>query len=256
MATHTVHLAVIGGSGFNSFDALEDAQTAVRDTPFGEAAPVTVGRLEGVKLAFMPRHGPGHKVPPHRINYRANIWALHELKAARVLAINAVGGIRADMAPGCLVCPDQIVDYTWGRDHTFFDDCGEQVNYTDFEHPYSPEWRQRLLDLARERNLQIIPNGVYGCTQGPRLETAAEIRRLRNDGCDLVGMTGMPEAILARELGLPYAALGLVVNWAAGLDSVPLSLDSVYSQLAVGVEDAKKLIGMVLSSLATQNARI
>lgn len=248
-----IKLAVIGGSGFDSYAELECVETIHLETPYGPAAPITIGQLAGERLLFMPRHGPEHRVAPHLINYRANIWALHEQGVERTLAINAVGGIRDDMRPGSLVLPNQIVDYTHGREHSYFTGGDAGVMHAEFADPYDEEWRavllQVLLQVARANEFAIIGDGVHACTQGPRLETAAEIRRLRNDGCDLVGMTGMPEAVLARELGMRYAALGVVVNWAAGLSSKPITLETVFQQLHVSMQDVKRFIAMLLPTL-------
>jgi 5'-methylthioadenosine phosphorylase len=165
---------------------------------------------------FLARHGYGHTIAPHEVNYRANLWALRAEKVDAVVSVASVGSIRRDLGPGAIVIPDQIVDYTWGRPGTFFEGAGAQVTHIDFTHPYSAGLRSRLLAAARAAGETAVDGAVYATTQGPRLETAAEINRLERDGADLVGMTGMPEAALARELGLEYAALAVVANYAAG----------------------------------------
>lgn len=209
--------AIIGGTGLNHLAQLEMVRREVMRTPYGEpSGPLSFGRLAGHDVVFLARHGYGHTIPPHRINYRANMWALRDAKVEGVLAVASVGGIRADLDPGALVAPDQIIDYTHSRDHTFFDGTGA-VTHIDFTHPYSGPVRDRLMAAAEAAGEKVHDGAVYGCTQGPRLETAAEIARMKQDGCDLVGMTGMPEAALARELHLPYACLAVVVNHAAGL---------------------------------------
>lgn len=210
-------LGIIGGSGFNQLASLDVSHREVVRTPYGEpSGPVTLGRIAGRQVAFIARHGHGHTIPPHRVNYRANIFALHSLGAKEVVSVASVGGIRADMAPGVLVAPHQIIDYTWGRETTFHDGGNGVVLHIDFTEPYDPSLRARLLATARRIDEAMIDGAVYAATQGPRLETAAEVTRLQRDGADIVGMTGMPEASLAREMQLPYAAICVVANWAAG----------------------------------------
>ncbi len=209
--------AIIGGSGLAKLADLTDVRREVIRTPYGDpSGPLTWGRLDGIDVLFLARHGYGHTIGPHEINYRANIWALKEAGADAIMAVATVGGIRADFGPGTLVVPDQILDYTWGRRHTYFEGPDEPVIHVDFTEPYDDALRQKLVLAASRRALAVAVGGTYGCTQGPRLETLAEIRRMERDGCDLVGMTGMPEASLARELDLPYAMLAVVVNHAAG----------------------------------------
>ena len=211
-----IALAVIGGTGVYRLAALEDEEARHIDTPYGApSGPLRIGRLGEVRIAFLARHGEGHALPPHKVNYRANLFALRQAGARRVLALNTVGGITDAYGPRVLACPDQLIDYTWGRESTFWDGEGEAL-HVDFGHPYSPMFRHKLLAAARVTGVRVVDGGCYGATQGPRLETKAEIARLRRDGCDLVGMTGMPEAGLARELGLDYACLAIVANWAAG----------------------------------------
>lgn len=210
-------LAIIGGSGMAQLSCLEISRREVIITPYGEpSGPLTFGKIHGQDIVFLARHGHGHTIPPHAVNYRANLWALHSLKPARVVAVAAVGGIREDLKPGMMVVPDQIIDYTYGRQFTFFEDTEQSVNHIDFTHPYSQTTRAFLLEAANQANETIIDGGVYAATQGPRLETAAEINRLERDGTDMVGMTGMPEASLARELELEYATIAVVANYAAG----------------------------------------
>lgn len=236
-------LAIIGGSGLNQFPELEIVSEKKVHTPYGDcSAPLTLARSHDQHLVFLPRHGQGHKLPPHQINYRANMWALKDIGVTRVLAVNAVGGINPAMGPGMFVVPHQIIDYTYGREQSYNFLTDGYINHIDFTHPYSHTMRQQLIASLLAANLQFQERGVYACTQGPRLETAAEVLRLRRDGCDLVGMTAMPEATLARELGLEYAALCLVVNWAAGLDSNELSMDDILKTLAAGMDDIKKTI--------------
>ncbi len=234
--------ALIGGSGFNDFPELQTTETLQVDTPYGMAAPITKGVLGKNQCLFMPRHGAGHKMPPHKINYRANLWALKQLEVSAVVGVNAVGGIHEKLGPGALAIPDQIIDYTYGREHTFFTGDEAGVDHVEFTHPYDESLRQQLARAAAAAKQKVLDFGVYGCTQGPRLETAAEVRRLRRDGCDMVGMTGMPEAALAAECGLKYACVVISVNWAAGLDHEPITLDAIYSVLEQAVVDVKAIV--------------
>ena len=210
-------LAIIGGTGLTQLANLEISHRQVMRTPFGEpSGAITFGRLRQHEVMFIARHGYGHTIPPHEVNYRANLWALHDQGAKRIISVAAVGGIRADLLPGVLVLPDQIIDYTHGREFTYFDGRDRSVTHIDFTQPYSARMRQQILDAAKLAKVSCLDGGVYGATQGPRLDTAAEINRLERDGVDMVGMTGMPEASLAKELGLEYAAIAVVVNHAAG----------------------------------------
>lgn len=210
-------LAVIGGSGFAGLGQMKVVRREIVRTPYGEpSGPLVIGDIHGVAMLFLPRHGPGHVLPPHRVNYRANLWALKESGATGIIAVAAVGGIGADCGPGTIVLPQQIIDYTYGREHTYCDGSDRQVTHVDFTQPYDHDLRQNLLAAAVRAGEPVLGAGVYAATQGPRLETAAEIARLQRDGASLVGMTGMPEAALARELGIPYAHLCVVSNWAAG----------------------------------------
>jgi len=210
-------LAIIGGSGLTRLATMEVLHREVVRTPFGEPSGALIfGKLCQKQVVFLARHGYGHTIPPHQVNYRANLWAVKQAKADAVVSVASVGGIRPDLAPGTLVIPHQILDYTWGRKSTFFEGADQPVHHIDFTHPYDVGLRSRLLAAAGVGAEAVVDGGVYATTQGPRLETAAEIDRLERDGADLVGMTGMPEAALARELGLPYAALNVVANYAAG----------------------------------------
>lgn len=216
MSQH-IDLAVIGGTGVYTLATLQDADTRHVETPYGApSGPVRVGTVLGKRVAFLARHGQDHSLPPHKVNYRANLAALKRIGATRVLALNTVGGITERFGPRALACPDQLIDYTWGRISTLCEEEGSDVLHVDFGDPYTPMLRHKLLAAARVTGVEVVDGGCYGATQGPRLETKAEIARLRRDGCDLVGMTGMPEAGLARELGLDYACLAIVANWAAG----------------------------------------
>lgn len=210
-------LAIIGGSGLTQLANLAQVRREVVRTPWGEpSGPLTFGALCDEPVVFLARHGYGHTIPPHRVNYRANIWALREAGARAIVSVASVGSIRADWGPGTLVVPDQIIDYTSGRDCTYHDGGEAGVRHVDFTHPYDQVLRARLLAALTIAGERAIDGGVYAATQGPRLETAAEVSRLERDGAELIGMTGMPEAVLARELELSYASLSVVANYAAG----------------------------------------
>ncbi|TDR78465.1 S-methyl-5'-thioinosine phosphorylase [Paludibacterium purpuratum] len=210
-------LAIIGGSGLAQLSVLEVTHRQVVRTPYGDpSCALTFGLVGGRNVVFIARHGYGHSLAPHEINFRANIWALKQQNIKGVVAIGAVGGIRPDMRPGAIVLPDDLLDYTSGREHTFFEGLDKPVVHVDFTHPYCPDLRAGLKKAAQAEAIEIVDGGIYACTQGPRLESTAEINRLERDGADIVGMTGMPEAALARELDLPYAMLTVVANYAAG----------------------------------------
>lgn len=238
-----MRLAVIGGSGLSCLEGLEQVRCESISTPYGApSAPLVCGRLEGMELSFLARHGEAHTLPPHKINYRANLAALKQLGITHVIALAAVGGITPAMSPQTLVVPDQLIDYTYGRAHTFFEAEDSPVTHVDFTHPYSEPLRRRLLQAAKICGLEAIDGACYGCTQGPRLETAAEIRRMERDGCDLVGMTQMPEAALARELELEYACLAVVVNWAAGKAEGIVSMAEIERHLTIGMGKVTQLL--------------
>jgi 5'-methylthioinosine phosphorylase len=243
-------LAVIGGTGLYQFPGLENVTRRSVETPYGEtSAPVVCGELAGRPIAFLARHGEGHSVPPHRVNYRANVWALHSLGARCVVGVNAVGGIRADMGPRVVAIPDQIIDYTHGRYTSFCDADGAEVKHIDFSEPYTAGLRHALLAAAARADVAVVDGGCYGATQGPRLETRAEIARMRRDGSDLVGMTGMPEAALARELELEYACIALIANWAAGCgDEAEISLDEIFANLREATAAVPRIITALLSA--------
>ncbi len=221
-------IAIIGGSGLQTLPDFRLLEPIEVTTAWGSpSAPVQYGTLDGTELLFLPRHGGERAIPPHKVNYRANIATLAELGVRYVFAFNATGGIGADFPAGALVIPDQIIDYTWGRGHSFWEDDTGELLHVDFTQPYDGGARECLLRGARVAGVLVVPHGVYAATQGPRLESAAEIRRLRQDGCDLVGMTGMPEAALAREKHLAYASLALVVNAAAGISAAAITMADI-----------------------------
>jgi 5'-methylthioinosine phosphorylase len=247
-ATATIDLAVIGGTGLYRLAMLQDARAVAGGTVYGEpSGPVRIGMFDGRTVAFLARHGEGHSLPPHKVNYRANLRRLRDLGARRVLAINAVGGITDAWGPRVLGCPDQLIDYTWGRISTLSEEADSEVLHVDFTDPYTPSLRHALLAAAAESGVAMVDGGCYGATQGPRLETRAEIARMRRDGCDLVGMTGMPEAGLARELGLDYACLAVVANWAAGCgDGAEITLEEVLANVEAASEALPRLLGALL----------
>ncbi|MGD9983399.1 MAG: S-methyl-5'-thioinosine phosphorylase [Porticoccaceae bacterium] len=247
-------IAIIGGSGLQTlpdFRLLEHMQVT---TAWGSpSAPVQYGTLDGTDLLFLPRHGGERAIPPHKVNYRANVAALTELGARQVFAFNATGGIGANFPAGTLVIPDQIIDYTWGRDHSFWEDDTGELLHVDFTRPYDGGAREYLLRGARAAGVVVVPHGVYAATQGPRLESAAEIRRLRQDGCDLVGMTGMPEAALAREKNLAYASLALVVNAAAGISPAAITMADIRAVMAREIPRAVQALAAAAACAASEH---
>ena len=246
-------IGIIGGSGFYQLDSslpAEDIKYLDVETPFADqACQFSQETVDNRPVYFLARHGIDHSVPPHKINYRANIWALKELGVEKILAVNAVGGIAENSKPGTLVIPDQLIDYTWGREHTFFDGLNSLHDHTDFTYPYDEELRKVLIKTAKELKLNVVDRACFACTQGPRLETAAEVQKLKADGCDVVGMTGMPEAALARELGMAYACITLVVNPAAGLSDELITIDKIREVLDTGLQDVRTLLAASLTNL-------
>ena len=246
-------LAIIGGSSLDQLAALEDVRRKEVATPYGQpSGPLVFGQLNHREVVFLARHGESHQLPPHKINYRANVWALHEQGVSAVVSVATVGGIGAKFLAGTLTVPDQIIDYTWGRESTFFD--GESggaaagVRHIDFTRPYDEATRTRILRCAQHASIPLVDGGTYATTQGPRLETAAEIQRLAQDGAHMVGMTGMPEAALARELGLRYACLAVVVNAAAGIGASAQAIDLPVAEALA--RDAMTRVVRILMALA------
>ncbi|MGA7802537.1 MAG: S-methyl-5'-thioinosine phosphorylase [Gammaproteobacteria bacterium] len=243
-------LAIIGGTGLTKLKTLEIQRREVVHTPYGEpSGPLIHGVLGGREVIFLARHGYGHTIPPHEVNYRANIWALKQAGAEQVVAVAAVGGIRADMAPGLIAFPHQIIDYTFGRQHTYFQGDLSQVTHIDFTEPYCQDLRATLVRSSRAAELGAIEDGVYGATQGPRLETAAEVDRMERDGCDMVGMTGMPEAALAREAELCYGTCAVIANWAAGRSNGTITMADIDRHLSAGMEKVRRLLEQVVATL-------
>jgi len=238
-------LAIIGGTGLTQLSSLEVTRRLVVRTPWGEpSGALTFGRIAEREVVFLARHGYGHTIPPHMVNYRANIWALREQGVTHIVSVASVGGIRADLGPGAIAVPHQLLDYTWGRKSTFFEGDERGVVHVDFTHPYCQDLRERCMEAARLASQPVVAGGVYAATQGPRLESAAEIDRLQRDGADMVGMTGMPEAALARELELCYAAIAVVANYAAGRESSSqrIRMDDIEATLHVALAKVRQLI--------------
>ena len=239
-------LAIIGGTGLTELEGLEIQDEKIVSTPYGHcSAPVQIGRYADIDVAFLARHGKGHTLPPHAINYRANIWALKECGITKIVAVNAVGGIRKNLATESIVVPHQLIDYSWGRESSFSEQ--GKVIHIDFTEPYTEELRELLIDAGELEGLSVHSQGVYGCTQGPRLETAAEVDKLDKDGCDIVGMTGMPEAALARELALEYACVSLVVNPAAGRSDGVITMEQIEKAIERGMGKVRRLIAKALT---------
>jgi len=239
---------IIGGSGLDSLDGLDIVQRKVVDTPYGEpSSALTFGSYADKQLIFLARHGDDHSILPHKVNYCANLAALQQAGVTQVIAVCAVGGIRADMLPGSICIPDQLIDYTCDRRHTIHDDASDFAAHIDFTEPYCASLRTKLITAATKSGVDIITAATYGATQGPRLETAAEINRMENDGCHIVGMTGMPEAAIARELGLCYAVIALSVNHAAGRVAGPIEIQDIEQVLKAGMGRVRSVLAEVLA---------
>ncbi len=249
-------LAIIGGTGLTQLENLNITSRKIVRTPYGEpSAPIIVGELGGKTVAFLARHGGGHTIPPHMVNYRANIWALKSVGVCDIVAVATVGGIHADLGPSVIALPNQLIDYTYGRSHTFHDGLSADkelaaVRHIDFTHPYSEKLRALCLRAAKPNHVKIIDGGIYGCVQGPRLETAAEINRMERDGATMVGMTGMPEAALARELEIGYAAICPIANHAAGRGS---SSDGIaFEQIGIVLAETMHYVRKLLEEVVKQ----
>ncbi len=241
--------AIIGGTGLETMAGLVIKKRETVATPFGSpSAPLAFAELDGKEVIFLPRHGDNHQLAPHQINYRANLWALDQAGANQVVAVAAVGGITEAMAPEMLVFPDQIIDYSWGRESTYFDGDHAPVDHIDFTYPYHPTLHQQLILTAKKQGIACVTRGVYGTTQGPRLETAAEIIRMERDGCDIVGMTGMPETVLAKELKLPYVCCALVVNWAAGKTDSLITMEQIQQHVDNGQDQVRRLLESLIKA--------
>lgn len=243
-------IGLIGGSGLSQLDGLVLEQQMQRETPFGEpSAPLIIGKFAGKDVAFLPRHGEHHTIPPHLINYRANIWAMHQLGVDQILAVASVGGITEAYKPGVIALPDQVIDYSWGRESSFASEDFSADKHIDFTYPFDETLRQQIQLAANIEEMAVIDGGIYAVTQGPRLETAAEIRRLKTDGADMVGMTLMPEAVLARELNIAYASIAVVANQAAGMSSHPLTIEVILETMDATMGQVHRLLKCVIPLL-------
>lgn len=236
-------LAFIGGTGLTQLNGFNISRREVLKTPYGDpSAEFLIGEFKGYPVVFLARHGNPHTIAPHKINYRANIWGLKQLGVDDIVAVAAVGGITGTMAPAHIALPDQLIDYTYSRIQTFFEDENYPVTHIDFTFPYSPVLRKALIGAAAQAGIAISPQATYGCTQGPRLETIAEIARMERDGCDVVGMTGMPEAALAKELGMNYASVSVIANWAAGKSAGEITMTEIEQNLHLGMVNTALLL--------------
>jgi len=256
-------LGIIGGTGLTELKDQQQVAIHSLATPWGLPSG-DIGELSvsGKHALFLARHGHPHTIPPHRVNYRANLAALKKAGATAIVAVNAVGGINPEMGVTHINLPDQLIDYTYGRQHTYFDGgdavkldfdyFGDghiqgQVTHIDFSYPYASQLREKMAECLQTMAFDFSIEGVYGCTQGPRLETTAEIKRMARDGCDIVGMTGMPEAALARELGLEYACIALVVNPAAGVSRQVITMADIERAISTGMERVKQVIASIVA---------
>lgn len=251
-------IAIIGGSGLDRLNDMLQVQEFSTETPFGHhSGPIILGTLNQIDCLFIPRHHATRRTPPHKINYRANIWALKKLSITDIIAINVVGGISECMSPETLVLPDQLIDYTHGREQSYYDERIEQScdeikqfeQHIDFSYPYSPKLRKSLQQQLSSASINFQSKATYGCTQGPRLETVAEIKRLKQDGCDIVGMTGMPEASLAKELGINYVSICVVANWAAGTHPATLSYEEVALTIKRSMTKVESLLPEMIAAI-------
>ncbi len=245
------NIGIIGGTGLTELPGLQITGTKSVTTAWGApSAPLVFGVLAGRPVVFLARHGNPHRILPHQVNYRANIQALKAAGVTTIIGVNAVGGIHPDMGPAQVVIPDQLIDYTWGRASTFFEGDLDAVTHIDFSFPYTDAARQVLIEAARKAGVAAVTFGVYGATQGPRLETVAEISRLERDGCHLVGMTGMPEAALAAEAELNYVCLALVVNWAAGKSDHIITMAEIEAAIEAGMSGVKHILTASIAGLS------
>jgi 5'-methylthioinosine phosphorylase len=240
-------IVLIGGTGAAQLVPPENTIINIGSTPHGKpSGPMLEWQTGDLNFLYIARHGPDGTIPPHLVNYKANLWIARELQPDCVIGLNAVGGIAKVAHPARLIFPDQLIDYTWGREHSFDDGSSGEVMHIDFTEPYDLDLRLALIEAANASHIPHEASGVHAVTQGPRLETAAEITRLARDGCDVVGMTGMPEASLARELGLAYSSVCMVVNPAAGLGDLPISIDMMHEILRREASVVRQLLQQLL----------
>jgi len=243
-----VTLALVGGTGLTELD--ETVKSISVETPYGApSAPISEIESGPVRLLFLPRHGNPHRFPPHCVNYQANIWALKEVGADHVLAVSAVGGVCEPYGPATIAAPDQLIDYTWGRQHTFCDSEHVELEHVDFTRPYDGPLRRSLLVAGKQASIDVVNGGCIGVFQGPRLESSAEVEKARRDGCHMAGMTSLPEAGLAREIGLDYAGLAVVANWGAGVTGELLSEDDIAETLKEPMTGVRILLKALLKVL-------
>lgn len=242
-------VAVIGGSGVYSLEDIEVSGRRSVDTPYGESPEMVIGKMNGVEVAFMPRHGGSHSTPPHEINYRANIWSLKKLGVKRILATTAVGSLDSEIEPGSFVLLDQFLDFTKDRSRTFYEGEDSEVVHIDMSQPYCPELRGVLLDSFDSLDCEVFSDGTYVCTEGPRFETRAEIEMFAELGGDVVGMTNVPESVLARELEICYSTISIVTNYAAGISEDKLTHDEVAEIMEENIGKVKDLILLALPKI-------
>ncbi len=243
-------LAIIGGTGLTSIDDLNITRKEVVQSPFGSPSGILqTGELFGTEVLFLPRHGAAHTIPPHKVNYRANLWVLKQAGVDTIIAVNAVGGIDSDLESGQIVIPDQIIDYTTSRINTFFEEGLKEVVHVDFTEPYCTDLREKIISICARQSINFKDKGTYAATEGPRLESAQEVNRLERDGCNIVGMTGMPEAALARELDICYACIAVVANQAAGRSDEMITMDMITKNLNDGIKTVRKVLSKVIPTI-------
>ena len=249
-------IGVIGGTGlYSMMEGFTPTREEQPSTPYGDISSVlTHGELHGKPVVFLARHGNPHRIAPHRVNYRANIHALKQCGVEHIIALNAVGSMHPQCPPEALAIPHQIIDYSWGRASSFFGEDSEAVRHIDFTWPYSENLRKVILQAGENLGLDLLQQATYACTQGPRLETAAEVVRLQRDGCDIVGMTAMPEAALARELELQYAAIAMAVNWAAGYKDEAVSMAQIEQHIQNAATRVHSLLAETIRIMPTKQA--
>jgi 5'-methylthioinosine phosphorylase len=245
-------MAVLGGSALPRLENFEILAIHNEDTPFGAtSAPIFRGIFAGHEIFFLDRHGSDRKTAPHKINYRANIWALHQLGVGKIIGLSNVGGIRSDMTPGYFAFPDQLLDYTNNRANSFYEEDFDFSRHIDFSKPFSAELHHQLVEAAQSLGLNFTEAATYGVTQGPRFETIAEINRMERDGCDIVGMTAMPESALARELEIQYAIIAIVASKAAGRsDGLNVDISDIHAVVQQSLGQVYELLRSVISTLS------
>jgi purine nucleoside phosphorylase len=247
-----LRLGLIGGSGLDQWGEASTSHSISGD--YGDcSADLEEYEIAGLRVYFLPRHGTDHSIPPHAVNYRANIDAFRQVDVSGIIAVNAVGAVSGRNTPGSLTIPDQLIDYTWGRAHSFSMTCDDSLQHADLSWPFDERLRSGLIRAARVAGIDVTLSGCVGVTQGPRLETAAEIQRYKQDGCDMVGMTTMPEAVLAREAGLAYASLCINANWAAGIDNEPLTMEAIDATLKEAMVNARKVLDVFFEEISNDD---